>query len=468
MKKSPLNRVDTAMDVFIDTDAVYRIVKKEARLTINKFFDSGLAAELMKENLIAKIERVESNDSSNGLTIKQELINPVIYPFEWSPEMLRAAALCTLRVNEIAQNYGFELKDAGPYNIVFRHSRPLHVDLGSFVLKSKNGAWIAEREFVDCYHSNLRLAEIGLHRIYKHAFLINGNGMSGEQTYVVNKLYQALGWGLSSKIKKLTALYKVTQSGVSLEQVERKIKHRWAAKLVFLFLNSLPFKPVKFNPTKHRRRVNNYNLGTKTVWGDYHLKSGYYDGATIKLSERFEWVLAKIKELNVESVTEIAGNQGVLSRAISNLDGIKSVVCTDYDASAVDELFKQLQSSREHVSVAYFDFMLDEREALTRERGERLRSDMVIVLADTHHPVLTQGYSIHSVFDALESYTRQYMIIEFMPKGLWSAGSAPLTPDWYSQEWFEDSLRERYEIIAEERFGENRLTYLVRIKGQLI
>jgi hypothetical protein len=54
------------------------------------------------------------------------------FPYEWPPEMLHAAGALTLDLAESALTEGFGLKDATPYNILFRATKPVFVDLLSF------------------------------------------------------------------------------------------------------------------------------------------------------------------------------------------------------------------------------------------------------------------------------------------------------------------------------------------------
>ena len=65
--------------------------------------------------------------------LRQRKIPFISYPAEWSFEMLREAAVTTLRVTRDALQAGFILKDATPFNIVFEGKHPSFVDILSFV-----------------------------------------------------------------------------------------------------------------------------------------------------------------------------------------------------------------------------------------------------------------------------------------------------------------------------------------------
>lgn len=98
-------------------------------------------------------------------------------------------------------------------------------------------------------------------------------------------------------------------------------------------------------------------------------------------------------------------------------------------------------------------------------RAERLRGDVVIALAVTHHLLLTQGYRLDAVVDRIAAHGRRHLIIEFMPKGLWDGASAPPVPSWYTRQWFADGLARVGRIALEEQLEENRVMFLVEFEG---
>ena len=162
-----------------------------------------------------------------------------------------------------------------------------------------------------------------------------------------------------------------------------------------------------------------------------------------------EWVVGKIKSKKIDSVIELAGNQGVLSIVISSLSHVSRVVCSDYDYGATNRLFSKLINSTNsnNIYVCNFDFMSDYREQLYLERAIRLKSECLIVLAVTHHLMLTQHYSLASILNSFESFTNKYLIIEFMPLGLWDGKFAPNIPDWYSRDFFESVILSKCIIL---------------------
>lgn len=103
----------------------------------------------------------EVNLPDAALVIQQRRIPAVVYPFEGSFTMLRGAAACVLKVNIIANRFGYELSDCHGFNVVFDGARPCFVDLGSLVPRPKAAmGCTALEEFVRFYHYRCASGEV--------------------------------------------------------------------------------------------------------------------------------------------------------------------------------------------------------------------------------------------------------------------------------------------------------------------
>jgi len=79
--------------------------------------------------------------------LRHERIPFVSYPYEWTFSMLRDAALLQLDLNLAALEEGMILKDSTPYNVQFRGSKPVFVDIGSFERLREGAPWVGYRQF---------------------------------------------------------------------------------------------------------------------------------------------------------------------------------------------------------------------------------------------------------------------------------------------------------------------------------
>jgi len=84
--------------------------------------------------------------------------------------MLAQAGFLTLDIAETILNDGFGLKDATPFNILFRWSKPIFVDFLSFERRSLTDAlWLAKAQFERTFTLPLIASkhfELGLEQIF--------------------------------------------------------------------------------------------------------------------------------------------------------------------------------------------------------------------------------------------------------------------------------------------------------------
>jgi hypothetical protein len=465
---SKFSSVDDVGRVFISENKVLRAINSRSLVAVNELLKIGLIDELVSRGLFVKSTISAVEIAGYPLVIEHEKIEPEIYPFEWSPEMLRRAALCILAVNECANKYGYELKDAHPYNVMFKGSRAVFIDFGSLAKQESATVWLAYDEFLGSCFYPLKLCEKGLIRLYKHMYLLGGVAVGRvELGTVLNPASLIIGQRVVGKVHKIIHSYR-NGASISIEKINTRIKNPVANLLARIFFHSrlLPFRPV--NIRSLAKKIENINFGGRSMWGDYHTKAGFYsDGGQVKLSPRMSWVVDVVNELKPESIIELAGNQGILSRVLSDMPGVKRVICTDYDEKAIDQLLINAKDE-DKVGIACFDFMGEVWQALSHERSARLRSEMVIALAVTHHLILTQKYSIDSILKALTRYSSKYLIVEFMPLGLWDGATAPAIPEWYNETWFIENLSRYCDILQRKELEPNRVSFVVKIKKSAI
>lgn len=459
MPRSPLSLVDDVGTLYIGNDCMYRVIGIDKKQEALDLMGCGLIQELIDNGLFPHTEVAFDKCTDDKLVIKHRKIERTVYPFEWSPEMLRRAAICVLEVNDCARRYGYELKDVHPYNVMYENCTPMYIDFGSFIKSKSSKSWVAYGEFISCYVSILRLAANNYKSIFKHAFMLRGTGFDGSEAYAASSRVGAiLGPALVKKISRALSYYRLGPL-INIGTIRKKVKNKILCKIAEFFLHSeiLPWRNLSSNAL--RKKINKFKLESSTFWADYHQSSGFYatDGS-VKLSARLEWVSEKVKALEVESIIEFAGNQGVLSRGIAKIPRVRTVICSDYDENAIDALVDN--GLIEKLYPACFDFMSDAKEGLSGERASRFKSDLVIALAVTHHLLLTQKYSIDSIIGTLAKYSSKYIIIEYMPLGLWDGKSAPILPGWYSESWFVDALSKEFTIIDRAHLEENRIVFV--------
>src|SRR5262249_55874432 len=115
---------------------------------LESFISTAVASEYFERQQLARTHRLVGpefayyeedaavrthfNGGAPAAIFEHEKIEFPSYPFEWAPEMLAAARKLTLQLARQSLTEGLGLKDATPFNVLFRGSTPVFVDLLSF------------------------------------------------------------------------------------------------------------------------------------------------------------------------------------------------------------------------------------------------------------------------------------------------------------------------------------------------
>jgi len=182
-----------------------------------------------------------------------------------------------------------------------------------------------------------------------------------------------------------------------------------------------------------------------TEWGEYH--SNLLEQKIFEEGSRFGLITEQVKKLNIQSLFEIAGNQGLLSEELSKT--VNTVICSDIDEKAIDSMYKKAKSHESKIYPVLLDFLSPVYQSLYYSEDnsvfKRFKSDAVIALALTHHLILTRKTPIDNIFEALSMYASKYLFVEFMPLGL-RRGEVP---NWYNLDWFRIHFKKYFNLLVE-------------------
>ena len=124
--------IDTVGKLFFCKDRVLRAINQPYVDQVQEMFNGGMIQELIDKELFVNSWISVTKIEGYNLVIEHEYIEFWNYPYEWSFNMLKDAAILVLDVNSVANKYGYELFDVHAFNVVYDMSRPKYVDLGSF------------------------------------------------------------------------------------------------------------------------------------------------------------------------------------------------------------------------------------------------------------------------------------------------------------------------------------------------
>ncbi len=350
----------------------------------------GLLPALVEAGLIPTATPIKSWVTGAWKVFEQEEVPFITYPTEWSFDMYKDAALCTLKCQELALSNGMELQDASAYNIQFIDGKPKMIDITSFV-NHEGTAWKAYRQF--CEHF---LAPIAL-RSKKDVRLsqmmgtyIDGIPLDLASSLIPKSTFGSMGLGIH-----IHAHAKMKSSGKGKQAPKVGMRETLG------ILDNL------------KGTIKGLKSNQETEWDDYYNETNYTDKAKAsKESLVVEWM----NGTQHTRIVDLGANDGKFSKL-----GVTqcNVIATDIDTNAVNNMYTNADGNASITPLvvnfanptAPIGWANTERKSFI----ERLGGDnSVMALALTHHLRITYGIPFEKQFSLL-SCVGKNLLIEYVP-----------------------------------------------------
>jgi hypothetical protein len=351
--------IDPTGFVFNYEGRVFRAINNSTKKDVLFLIESGAIDELYNDHLIPKTTISEFTVEGYELVLEHEKIDIVIYPTEWSFSMLKDAALLILKVNKILLKYGFETRDAHGYNVLFNHSVPTFIDIGSFGRKYAKNYWSGLDNFKEFYFYTLFMWSKGNSTLARY-FLINDGKYVNTKDYEFNNYRFSVTrilpqWLLAKYFFYLRGLRNLQKLDIDTIRIVKKEKLKRRVLKILMVLSKLGLVPNNHvNFSRLERRIKKIkNPTTPTEWGKYH--SNLSREELFYKDSRFGTIIEHIKKYNIQEVLEIAGNQGILAEEISKY--AKIVICSDIDEIAVDIMYSRIRNNEIKIFPVLLDFL---------------------------------------------------------------------------------------------------------------
>ena len=398
---------DRSARVLVREDGVFRLLTAEGLDAWNRAAREPFFNRLMSEGRLVETRQLSRDEVEQldlpedpAAVLRHERIPFVSYPYEWSFEMLRQAALLHLKILTDALNSGLILKDASPYNVQFRGTRPVFIDIGSFVALTPGEPWVAYRQFCELMLFPLLL------QAYRHVDfqpILRGEleGISARQFLrwlswrdLLRPGVFSHGW-LQATLERhargvsTNTVRDLQASGFSTELIRRNL-----AKLTRL-VERLDWKPEGTQWT-------NYRTDLPHVVQDGEAKSAFVRS----VCDRRRWSL----------VWDLGGNDGQFSRIAA--ETADTVVAMDRDHGCVERLYRGLHAEHSTtilplcVNLANPSPAMGWRGVERKRLEERGRPDLVLCLGLIHHLVIGHNIPLTEVTDWLAGLGGE-VVIEF-------------------------------------------------------
>jgi hypothetical protein len=389
---------------------------------------------------------VATEEISPGL-LQHERVPFVSYPYEWPFEMLRDAALLQLGLLEEALVEGFVLKDGTPYNVQWRGTEPVFVDIGSFERLREGEPWAGYRQF--CALSLYPLLLQAYRGIAPQPWL--RGSLEGIEPAQARALLPRFRRGVLSHV--------VLHDRLEAKNADRQRDVRSELKAAG-FRKEL----IQANVRRLRKLVTRLRPKRgRSAWAGYRELAPYTD-EDAQRKERF---------VRAAGPAQIAWDLGANDGRFARLLEAESVLALDGDERVAGELYTALRREGSGSILPLVVDLADPSPGLgwrgvERKRlEERGRPDLVLCLALVHHLAIGRNLPFTELVGWLRGLGAR-LVIEFagredpMVKRLLAAKRAETHED-YSREEFERALAEAFDVQRREELSAGtRTLYLAR------
>jgi hypothetical protein len=393
--------------LFTRDGVLLRQVQERYRPHFERLMASGLYAALVAEGLLIPHEErpvAEAAAPGAAFILQPERLPFISMPYEWCFGQRKAAALTTLRIQELALAHGMTLKDATAFNIQFRGVRPVLIDTLSFEIYEDGKPWVAYRQF--CQHFLAPLV-------------------------------------LQSRLDvRLGALLRQFLDGIPLDLASRLLsRSSWLNPSLLMHIHLHAQSIARHAPTDNTKpaaapqaaRVSQRGLegvlgslrGTieslkwhaGTEWGSYE-ETHNYDAAGRASKQGL--VAEFVRAANAKTVVDLGANAGEYSR-VARAAGADLVLAVDGDPMAVERGFHRLSASNETGIHPLLVDLTNPAPAQGWNHSEwpslagRGPFDAVLSLALVHHLAIGNNVPLLGVAQMLANIGR-HVIIEWVPK----------------------------------------------------
>lgn len=462
-RRDPGSFRDPRSRVFRHDGNVYRTLSQRALEDWHALSSSDWWPKLVDEGKVVAtseiplsgVELAEQPTAWAGC-LRHEPLPLVSYPYEWSFSMLRDAAILQLELMAEAVGQGFVLRDATPYNVQWRGSQPIFVDIGSFARLEPGEPWLAYRQFCELFLFPLLVTA---YRNIPFQPLLRG-ALDGIPADLCRRLLGArdllrpgvlVDVVLQSRLTRATAASDLAvrndlrSAGFSSQLIARNVDR------LRRLLAGLRWKPER------------------SAWSEYGSEHGYGD-EDHDAKRRF--VAEVAAQRRWAQAWDLGCNTGEYTRILAAHADL--VVALDGDQLAIERLYAASRSDpalRQRVLPLVID-LADPSPGLGwrhRERPaleQRARPELVVCLALVHHLAITHHLPLPEIVDWLADLAPELVVemvgtedpmVRRLLRNQWE------THEGYGHEPFASNLGRRFQIVRRlELAGGRRVLYHAR------
>jgi hypothetical protein len=446
--------------------AVLRLLSEQGLRDWSALAASELFRQAVAEGKLVGTE-VEPEDAAGlpaGLVdgaaavLRHEVVPFVSYPYEWTFAMLQDAALLQLELLHGALDENLILKDSSPYNVQWRGTEPVFIDVGSFEALREGEPWVGYRQFC---------------MLFLYPLLLQAYKGVPFQPWLRGRLE-----GIEpQECRDLMSARDLFRAGVLahvLLHARLERRHAGSDRDVKGELGRAGFKKelIAANVKRLDRLVRKLDWRPgASEWSGYGPREHYTDADSEAKSQFVRRVAA---EQHRELAWDLGCNDGRFSRIVA--EHARTVIAMDADAAVVDGLYRALRTERATSILPLYVDVVDPSPALGWRGGERRtlsdrgKPELTLCLALIHHVAIGGNVPVRDFLEWLRSLETK-LVIEFpttddpLVQRLLARKQEGTHPD-YERAYFERSLGELFDVgRSEELSSGTRVLYVAQPKA---
>jgi cyclopropane fatty-acyl-phospholipid synthase-like methyltransferase len=404
--------------LFIQDGHVLRRVGISSAERLQGFLGSTAACQLIDSGRLVRTNTLNIQENrvippgedpkDSEILLEHERIPFPSYPYEWPPEMLYAAGCLTLEIAETLLAEGMGIKDASPFNVLFRGPNPVFVDLLSFERRDpRDPVWKPWDQFKRTFLLPLlvnKYFDLGMDQI----FMSDREGIEPEKVYRLGNSIQRFRPQFLWSVTLPTWLGR--RHRFSGSSIYGKSFHKDPEKAQFIL--SLLFKRLR----RQLKKVAPSQERKNSLWSNY-LETNSYSGEEFAQKSRF--VEDVLREYSPRWVLDVGCNKGYFSSIAARCGA--SVVAIDKDPVVTGMVWRMAQSEQLDILPLVINFGQpspatgwrngENPSFLDRAQGT---FDAVMMLAVIHHFLVREGIPLFEIIHLLADLTTDFLLIEYI------------------------------------------------------
>ncbi len=464
---------DPAGSVVRSGSQIFRYVSGPAYRTLEEFLASAPAQSFLASGkLVSTSAALTDGDGVRQMeagarlefgtdvqVVEHERVWFPSYPYEWPPEMLFTSGELTLEIAQTSLRQNFGLKDATPYNVLFRGPKPVFVDVLSFEKRDPaDPTWLPSAQFERMFLLPLLMNQrFGMRT--DQIFLSHADGLTPEE------VYRYCTWPQRLRPPFLTTVSMPSWLGKRAKEDDGRLyspKRSENPEKARFILESQLRRLGRLLRSVRPKKVD-------SVWSSYNETLSYADE---EFRRKSDLVKKWISQAAPRTVFDMGCNTGHFSEIAARAGA--RVLASDLDPAVVGETWRRASAANLDilplvVNAARPTPAVGWRNAEYTSFLERATGqfDLVMMLALVHHLLVTERIPLAEIVGIAADLTTSNAIVEFVPKEdplfrRLTRGREALH-ETITQEVFEAACQERFHLVEKQPVkGNLRWLYLLR------